>query len=254
MSSSSFVPEPIRINPNLDLTKLAASYRLKNRLQIRDFLVPQSAEALHKLLQTLSWSLAYNQGTQVIQLGQERLVRLTRLEFERIREAVRRGAVEGFQFCYSLFPLLSAYFDPSAPFHPIFGLFEWLNGPEFLGFVRTVTGLEQISWADGQATSYGPGNFLKYHTDETPSQQREAAYVLNFTPNWGRDWGGQLQFFDENYDVEQGLRPLFNAINLFTVPMDHSVSMVVPYAPRSRMSVTGWLRSDSPPGAIPWSR
>ena len=38
-----------------------------------------------------------------------------------------------------------------------------------------------------------------------------------------------------------GVVPQFNTLNLFTVPRYHSVSMVMPAAPRRRFAVTGWL-------------
>ncbi len=60
--------------------------------------------------------------------------------------------------------------------------------------------------------------------------------------------GGYLQFFDDNGDVVHGIRPAFNAVSVFTVPVQHAVEMVTPYAPRLRLSLTGWLRADDPPG------
>ena len=72
--------------------------------------------------------------------------------------------------------------------------YEFINSPRFLEFVRRLTGLDDIRWADGHATLYRAGHFLKFHTDEKPADKRRAAYVLNFTKDWGRDWGGLLQF------------------------------------------------------------
>ena len=39
--------------------------------------------------------------------------------------------------------------------------------------------------------------------------------------------------------------PHFNLLNLFAVGQPHGVSQVATYAPRPRISVTGWLRSRS---------
>jgi Rps23 Pro-64 3,4-dihydroxylase Tpa1-like proline 4-hydroxylase len=38
---------------------------------------------------------------------------------------------------------------------------------------------------------------------------------------------------------------------VFTVPVDHAVEMVAPFADGLRLSLTGWLRADEPPGPIP---
>ena len=240
-----------RLDPSLDPPALAARYSEKGRLQVRNVLQPESAEALLAVLERETpWGLAFNEGERVHYLDAATRARLTLADQQRIAAGVAEGARGGYQFLYAIYPLLQAYFDERAPHSPLFALFEWLNGPEFLTFARRLTGLSEIVWTDAQATMFAAGHFLKYHTDETPSQKRLAAYVINLTKDWGRDWGGFLQFFDGNYDIEEGLRPVFNAINVFTVPADHSVSMVAPYVPRARISITGWLRGDHPPRPI----
>lgn len=144
--------------------------------------------------------------------------------------------------------MVSMYFAPAAPKLPVLEVYEWLNAPATLDFFRTLTGRPDIQWADAQATLYTSGNFLKSHTDQEPSGHRVAAYVLNFTRTWERDWGGYLQFFDARHDIELAYRPIFNALNIFRVPQDHSVGMVSSFCPGQRFSVTGWFRSDPPPG------
>ena len=43
-------------------------------------------------------------------------------------------------------------------------------------------------------------------------------------------------------EIDHGFVPAFNALRLFRVPVQHSVSHVWPFAPEPRLSVTGWLR------------
>ena len=241
----------LAFNPVLDLSRLAADYAPRRRIQIREAFTPETAETILAMLERETpWGLAFNDGERVVQLGAADLARLTPQDRQRIAAGVAEGARAGYQFLYSYYPLLQAYFDPAAPRSPLFAVFEWLNSAGFLSFARQVTGLSTIVWADAQATRFTAGHFLKYHTDETPTQQRLAAYVINLTKDWGRDWGGFLQFFDAKYDVEEGLRPVFNAVNIFTVPADHSVSVVAPYVSRGRLAITGWLRGDQPPSQI----
>jgi len=121
---------------------------------------------------------------------------------------------------------------------------------QVLQWFRQLTGRDDVQWIDAQATLYQSGHFLKSHSDLDDSKTRAAAYVLNFTKLWERDWGGYLQFFNEDHDIELALRPIFNAMNIFLVPTDHSVGIVSPFAYGDRFSVTGWLRTDSPPGPI----
>ena len=95
---------------------------------------------------------------------------------------------------------------------------------------------------DGQATRFLPGHFLTGHDDNDFNLGRVAAYVVGLTPHWRTEWGGLLQFHAEDGDVERGLAPKFNTMNVFTVPRLHSVSQVTEFAGAPRLSVTGWLR------------
>ncbi len=245
------MPVSLALNPELNASALADAYAAKGRLQVRDFLTEVSAESVLAVLEVQTpWGLCFNDGDRVVQIDAERIQHLTTAERMHISSGVTEGARRGFQFLYGIYPLFAAYFESTAPRTPLAAVYEWLNGPAFLGFMRQVTGIKEIVWADAQATNYGAGHFLKYHTDENPAEKRLAAYVLNFTKGWGRDWGGFLQFFDETYDIECAYRPVFNAVNIFTVPAHHSVGMVSSYVPRGRLSITGWLRGDDPPGQI----
>jgi Rps23 Pro-64 3,4-dihydroxylase Tpa1-like proline 4-hydroxylase len=121
-------------------------------------------------------------------------------------------------------------------------LVAFLASPEFLAFIREVTGVEAIAWPNADATLYGPFDFLTLHDDKHTEFDRLVAYVLNMTPMWRPDWGGALQFFDAHGQIEEGYMPTFNALNLFRVPKLHSVSLVAPFG-GARYSVTGWFHS-----------
>ena len=241
----------IELAPRPDLAALVAAYAVHRRLQIRDVLTDASAERVFdSLANRTEWGLVFNQGASVVQLSAAQLAGLDPATQQRIAAGIQDGARTGYQFVYQHYPLLTAYFSRTVPRHPLFEVFEFVNSPAFLDLGRRLTGIATIRWADAHATLYRAGHFLKYHTDETPAERRVAAYVLNFTKGWGRDWGGYLQFFDERYDVAHAYRPVFNALNIFTVPADHSVGMVASYAPGDRLSVAGWFREDEPPGPI----
>jgi SM-20-related protein len=241
----------IGLNDALDPEAHAARYARSRRMQIRDVLAPEGAEAVLRSLQTeTQWGVAFNDGPNVTQVTASQAARLSLDQQRQILGGIHERARSQFQFFYNFYPLSKAYFSADAPCATLAALFEYLNGGEFLDFIRAVTGLRTIRWADAHATLYRAGHFLKYHTDENDKEHRLAAYVLNFTKDWGRDWGGYLQFFDAGYDIEQAYRPVFNALNLFAVPSDHSVGMVAAYAPGSRYSITGWFREDEPPGPI----
>ncbi len=240
----------LSLNPSLDLPSLASSYAKAGRLQIRDIFKTESAEKIFEELHRLPWHLAYNEGAKVHELSPEQLQRISAQDAARIRQVVDEGARKGYQFLYNHYPVFSRYFQKRRENRFIFEVYEFINSPAMLNFFKQLTGLNNIRWADCHATLYRAGHFLKFHTDENPKEQRLAAYVLNFTKDWGRDWGGLLQFWNKDFDVELAYRPVFNALNIFTIPADHSVSSVASYAPGQRFSITGWLRADEPPASI----
>ena len=241
---------PLELNPALDFAALARDYGRKKRLQIRNFLTTESAETAYADLEELPWGLAYNDGASVKQLHADVLAALGEREAMDIMAGIRERARDQYQFLYAFYPILTAYFSPGVARHGIFRFFELINSEPVIDAIREVTGLEQIRWADGQATWYKPGHFLKAHTDVEAATGRVAAYVMNLSPVWERDWGGFLQFFDANDNIEEAFKPSFNTLNLFTIPQLHSVSMVSTYVTAKRMAVTGWFRSDEPPGPI----
>lgn len=241
----------IALNSALDANALAPAYAVRSRLQIRDILEPEGAEAVLRSLEAETlWGVAFNDGGNVVQIPAERAAQLTPDQQRHLLQQIHERARTGYQFFYNYYPVSKAYIEGAPLPGGLAEIYKLLNSPGLLQFVRTVTGLSQIRWADAHATLYRAGHFLKYHTDENVAEHRLAAYVLNLTKGWGRDWGGYLQFFNERYDIDEGYRPVFNALNLFTVPADHSVSMISSYAPSSRYSVTGWFRGDRPPGQV----
>lgn len=240
----------LSVNPALDPSRLAETYADDRRAQIRDFLTDESAKKCHEDLEALPWGLAFNEGEKVAQIHAHKLAELGNREAAVIMAGIRDRARREYQFLYAFYPILTAYFSPQVRRHGIFDFYELINSTPVLDLIRTVTGLSDIRWADAQATWFKPGHFLKTHSDEQEAEGRRAAYVMNLSPVWDQDWGGFLQFFDEQGNIEQAFKPTFNTLNLFTIPQLHSVSMVSTYVVEKRLAVTGWFRSDEPPGPI----
>ena len=240
----------IRINPVLEANVPSKDYAEHGRLQIRDFFVAQDADRVHEILaKQTPWWVVYNMGDRVEQLPPQFVAGLSQAQLNQMMVGINERARTQYQFFYQFYPLVSMYFTPTAPKLPILELYEFINSPAMLDFFRELTGRPDIQWADAQATLYRSGHFLKSHSDEEPGDNRRvAAYVLNFTKLWERDWGGYLQFYNDRHDIEEAYRPIFNALNIFTVPQDHSVGMVSSFCYGMRFSVTGWLRNDAPPG------
>ena len=162
------------------------------------------------------------------------------LEEELGRRSLEIPVTLGTQF---LTPSISdAVEQKSNPDVELNSFLDFVNSDEMLDFVRTITQMKEIKFADCQATLYRPGHFLRAHNDDIEHAGRLLAYTFNFTPHWDTDYGGILQFLDEEGDVDEGYSPKFNALNLFKIPTRHCVSYVTPFAAVGRYSLIGWFR------------
>ncbi|MEO0439501.1 MAG: 2OG-Fe(II) oxygenase family protein [Pseudomonadota bacterium] len=219
-------------------------------LQMQDILAEDLAVKLHKTLAELEWVTVFNKGNDNYEMPRKNAMAMSEEDRQRLLSQIQQRARSHYQFFYLRYPVLEPYFDGDGDRGPLAGFFEMMNSKKTLDIVRQIVGEPDICWADGQATCFGPGHFLNQHDDSHDTHQRVAAYVLNLTPKWDEDWGGYLQFFDEQGDMTGGFRPRFNALNMFSVPNRHSVELVAPYAGALRYSITGWFRKDDPPGKI----
>lgn len=238
------------INPALDRAALATQFGANRRVQVRDVLTRETAEEIRSILaRATPWGLAAQAGIadppgpqQVTakDIGSEDGKRRA----AQLNEASHHAAAKGdYAFRYAQYSLVQAYLEKWAQGGPHDLLLEYLNTRAFLDLVQDVTGIEGLVKADGQATLYGPQHFLGHHIDSHVAEGWKVAYVLNFTiDDWHPDWGGYLNFFDDDGDIVEGFRPRFNALNLFAVPQPHHVSYVAPFAPVGRFAITGWCR------------
>ena len=241
----------LRLNPALDPTAFRAAYERDGYVQVPVIFEPAVADALAQVLERgTPWDLAVSNAVGRDELfTQAQLASMDRtLLSEKIGGAASRAA-EGFAFVYLCYPMIAAYLAGRDAGHPLHGLTEFLNSPEFLAFGSVVSGATGITKADAQASFYRPGDFLSLHDDTGPTDERRVAYTLGFTRRWRPDWGGQLLFHDAAGDVTRGLAPGFNVLTLFKVPRWHSVAPVAPYAAAKRLQVVGWLRDDPASGA-----
>lgn len=235
----------IRLNPTLDAAAIRDSYAAAGRVHVADVLVADSARAIHRALaDSNSWQLSLNSGDRHVDLPTPQLELLPSAAQVLLVDAVNRSARTSFQYIFNNIPLHDLHLAGQLDDPALVQAYAFLNSDGFLAFARTVTGMNDIAFADAQATWYRPGHFLTAHDDSMPGKNRRAAYVLNLTEHWLADWGGILQFLDEDGHVTAGYTPKFNALNLLRVPQRHCVSYVSPAAAHGRYSITGWLRAN----------
>ena len=237
----------LALKDSLDAGALAPAFLESSRLQIRDFLRHDVALGIFReMSEAKDWRLAVNRGETTQDYEEAELAGWPPEKVEALEREVVNAGRSGFQFRYDAIRVpLGPTTDHATP--PMLRAFAaFLNAPETIDFMRRLTGIDDIDFADAHATRYRPGHFLTAHDDLNVQMGRRVAYVMNFTPQWRPDWGGLLQFYDERGNVTQGFTPAFNVLNLFKVPQPHSVSWVTPLAGAARYSITGWLRAGRP--------
>ncbi len=237
------------INPALDIAALAAQFARDSRVQIRDVLTADAARNLAAMLARetlwgLSWQAAADGPHYERRTAHTPNANATPADPARMqRQLMAAMAGEDYGFAFASYPMLDAYlgkWDAGGP-HDI--VLEHINAAPFLDLLRTVTAMPDLVKADAQATLYAPGHFLAQHDDSHVMEGWRIAYVLNLCPiEWRPDWGGYLNFLDDDGDIVAGYRPRFNALNLFAVPQRHQVTYVPPFAPAARIAITGWAR------------
>lgn len=233
----------IALNPALDRAALAQQFLANGGvLQIRDVLQDESAARLHEtLLKHTPWGVAfYEEGARFYR--REEMLALSPDARAAMLRGIEQRARGAYQYLYHCYPLLKAYQEHWDDSHPLMRWLEFVNTDIMLDLIRAVSGIAGIKKADGQATFYGPGNFLSQHSDQFDSEQWRLAYVYNLTRDWRPDWGGYLQFFNAAGDVEKALMPRFNVLNIFAVPRLHAVQPVASFAGGPRFALTGWFR------------
>lgn len=216
------------------------------RVQIRDFLTPTSAERLHRCLsREVPWCLALNDEHGPRNMPAQEYAAISPAQRGDLFRSLAASAANGqYRFVYDAYPMPRAYLEGRDPGLLLHALLEFLNSPNYLAFMRALTGEQGIRRVTAQATAYRPGQFLRTHSDIDSQEGRLFAFVLNLSRTWQADWGGLLHFLDDAGAITATFMPHWNTMTLFKVPTPHLVSMVMPWAEQERLAITGWLLSN----------
>lgn len=235
------------LNPDLETAAHARRFAEHGREQIPGLLDSGYAEALENCLKTeVPWGLSVLENGKGRTFKAEELQQMQHADWQKLMNDIQLSSRQGYQFIFNSYQIVTAWMEKRDTHLLLHPFFEFMNSAPVLEFARAVTGCNEIVKADAQATRYLPGHFLRRHNDfgqQSATDNRLAAYVLNLSRDWHADWGGQLQFMDETDRVIESWVPRFNCLSLFKVPAWHCVSCVAPYATAPRLAITGWFRS-----------
>ncbi|MFV3075803.1 2OG-Fe(II) oxygenase [Niveispirillum fermenti] len=235
----------IHLNPSLDRPAIGRALQAGRRAQVKNIFPKPVADALYECLsKQVPWNTIFSEGDQKVHaLHPTQVAAMTPAHHQWLTQFVIDRARDGYQSLYENYPIWDLLDKKIAPDLYVFRFVEFFNSPEFLDFIREISGVDSIAMTDAQATLFRNGHFLARHTDgDYRTKGRRMAYVLNMTPVWRTEWGGILEFTDDDGNVIDGFMPAYNTLNLFYVPSWHHVSYVTPFAAAGRYGITGWLR------------
>lgn len=233
-----------RLNPDLDLPALAKVYAQTSRVRINKLLADDGlAEFYDNLEARDDWWHLMSTAAGVLELDAAAKKRLGVRRLAAIDAEVQSLSRQGFQYRYEGLRVPDRDNNEAGVEDPLTAFAGLMTSKPMLDLLRTVTGATELAFTDGQATAYGPGDFLTCHDDNVAGKNRIAAYVFGMTPGWRTEFGGLLLFHHRDGGTVSGHVPRFNTLDLFAVPQLHSVSTVTPAAPHRRYAVTGWLRA-----------
>ena len=233
-------PLKLKINPALDPVALAQAYDRDGRVRIADFFVSGADDLRDYLEESDEWIQLISTDDGALEFDARERAQISARRWAKIERDKHRRACLGFQYSYGGIRVPDGQecheFDA-----PLFMFRRFMSSAPLLDFLTRITGKTNLHFTDGQATAYGPMDFLTAHDDDVVGKNRVAACVFGMTDIWRLEWGGMLLFHGPNGKSAEGIVPEFNTLDLFKVPQIHSVSMVTPAAPHRRLAVTGWL-------------
>jgi hypothetical protein len=217
-----------------DLGALAGAYAEDQRLRAPNAMA--NAEGLAAAAEAVTaFDLMVTVEGRFAAIPPERLAAIPDAMRRDLQASLHREAAQGQGFAYEGLRLG----EGRAP-APLEALLRAVNERAVLDRIEAVTG-ERVTRANGQLTRYRPGHYLTRHRDDPEGETRRLAYVLSLTRAWHPDQGGLLMFYTDDGQPRDAWIPALGTLSLFSVRHVHSVTVVSPFAPRPRLSVTGWF-------------
>ena len=218
-----------------DLDAARAAYARDDRLRWPDAVGAGTARALTAAAAGLPFDLMCTLEGRTAAISSERMAAIPQAMRRKLVTDLHAEAARGVGFAYEGLRLG----EGRAP-EVLEDLYAALNGAAVLDRVRAVTA-EAVTAASAQVTRYRPGHYLTRHRDDPEGEARRLAYVLSLSAGWHPDHGGLLMFFEDDGTPKDAWVPRAGTLSLFAVRHVHSVTVVAPFAPQPRLSVTGWF-------------
>lgn len=224
------------INPQIDLNQAHQEYAKDNRVNLSEFLDIQQAGSLAEYMhKQVNYEQAHFVDGVYGQSSFEKLQKMPVEERQEFMTKIYQQAAGGIGFWYGRQSIVKGAGDLGDNF------LQWLNDEKTIESVRQITGITTLQSATAQLTRYMHGDFLTRHNDLVEKEKRRVAFAYYLSPKWHPDWGGLLQFYQEDGNPRDSWAPFFNSISLFDVKHIHAVTSLAIFTPTPRMAISGWF-------------
>jgi len=224
-------------NNDIDLSEFKNTFAENGKVRVNDVLPFENAAHLYQALsERFVFDNAMAIDGQNIVVSPDEWKALKDEQKKQTYFKLMENAAKGNGFSYG-----RKYITSDEPDDLIRSFYTVLNSEDVLNVMSDLTGVGELNYASMQVTRFIPGQFLTRHKDVVDAEGRKLAYVFNLSPEWHPDWGGLLQFFNEDGTTSESWTPNFNTLSLFTVENIHSVTYLTPFAKKPRLSITGWF-------------
>lgn len=227
----------IALNDKLKTAAYTKEFKAKGRVRVPGVLSAEGADALYAAIRdNCVWNIRYRKdGESTTLSGQELQSRIQRRQRE-LMERIYTGAQNGYQHLYFVCPLSSPLPDGSDPLAEAKAFFD---SDEFLEVLRKVTGVKKGALLDVLARWTNRDHFETDNAEALDGQDKKFVFTLDLAPNWRGDWGGHLNFLDDDGAEEERWAPGYNSLDIYTVPARTSISYVTPFVGEFRLAVCG---------------
>ena len=154
------------LSTSLDASAIADAFSEHGYVSIPKILPGENAKRLQNALSNFTdWNLVFNNRGKHVDLSSAQVHSMQPLAAQQLQSAIYAQASTEFQYIYNNYPIFDAHKEGRNRDHVLHKFYEWLDSEDFLDFARTVTGFDDISFVDAQATRFSPGHFLSSHDD-----------------------------------------------------------------------------------------
>ena len=212
------------------------TFQDSGKIRIRNLFTEEYASILHKnIIQEKNWNLA--SGIQNVKYEKRWIPtnqKANQLQIQEVNKAFGQDKFS-YHFLRSMNNINPNMIE--------FGLRQFLQSDDFLGFLNSITGLNLTKCSTCFLSRYAAGDFLSPHSDKGNGK---CAFVIQMTQGWKPQYGGVLHFMnEERTQIIESFVPDFNTLTLFNVPepngIPHFISHVAPNVSAVRYAITGWF-------------